>query len=197
MPPSPEVMFLVGYSENIAKVPNAPTGVPFRAAPWAWAASSNRRRPCASAMACNWSIFAGWPYRCTGMIAFVRSVIAASTEAGSRVKSSSAMSAKTGVAPVSATEFAVAAKVNEGTMTSSPAPMPLDNRPRCRPEVPEFTATQARPSPKCAENSASNAATSGPWAIMPERSTRSTASRSSSPMIGLAGGMNALLIESP
>ena len=34
------------------------------------------------------------------------------------------MSTKTGVAPVSATEFAVAAKVNDGTMTSSPAPTP-------------------------------------------------------------------------
>ena len=34
------------------------------------------------------------------------------------------MSAKTGVAPVSATELAVAAKVNDGTMTSSPGPTP-------------------------------------------------------------------------
>ena len=41
--------------------------------------------------------------------------------AGARQKSSASMSAKTGVAPVSATELAVAAKVNDGTMTSSPA----------------------------------------------------------------------------
>ena len=40
MPPSPEVMFFVGYSENIAKEPKAPTGVPCSDAPWAWAASS-------------------------------------------------------------------------------------------------------------------------------------------------------------
>ena len=51
-------------------------------------------------------------------------MIAASTAAGSRQKSSASMSAKTGVAPVSATEFAVAAKVNDGTMTSSPGPDP-------------------------------------------------------------------------
>ena len=79
------------------------------------------------------------------MIAAVRSVIAASTAAGSRLKWSGSMSANTGVAPVSATEFAVAAKVNDGTMTSSPGPMPAASRPRCRPEVPEFTATEARP----------------------------------------------------
>ena len=38
------------------------------------------------------------------------------------------MSAKTGVAPVSATELAVAAKVNDGTMTSSPGPIPHDEQ---------------------------------------------------------------------
>ena len=79
----------------------------------------------------------------------VRSVIEASKASGERQKSSASMSAKTGVAPVSATEFAVAAKVNDGTMTSSPAPTPHESRPRCWPEVPELTATQARPRPKC------------------------------------------------
>jgi hypothetical protein len=76
-------------------------------------------------------------------------------------------------APVSATELAVAAKVNDGTMTSSPARTPLESRPRCRPEVPELTATHARPRPKCALNSSSKALTSGPCASMPERITRS------------------------
>ena len=98
------------------------------------------------------------------------------------------MSANTGVAPVNATEFAVAANVHDGTMTSSPAPILLDSRPKCRPDVPEFTATHARPRPKWAENSSSKAFTSGPWASMPERRTRSTASRSSSPIRGFAGG---------
>ena len=43
---------------------------------------------------------AGWPYRLTGMIAFVRSVMAASTCATSIVKSRSSMSTNTGRAPV-------------------------------------------------------------------------------------------------
>ena len=47
----------------------------------------------------------------------VRSVIAASIACGERQKSSASMSAKIGVAPVSATELAVAAKVKDGTMT--------------------------------------------------------------------------------
>ncbi len=55
-------------------------------------------------------------------------------------------------------------------------------------DVPELTATLGRPSAKWSANSVSNAATSGPCASMPLSSTRSTAARSSSPMIGLAGG---------
>ena len=74
---------------------------------------------------------AGCPYRCTGMTPTVRSVTAASTAAGSRQKKSGSMSTNTGVAPVSATEFAVAAKVKDGTMTSSPGPTPAASRPRC------------------------------------------------------------------
>lgn len=124
------------------------------------------------------------------MIAFVRSVIEARTEAGSRQKDTGSMSAKTGVAPVSATEFPVAAKVKDGTMTSSPGPTPAARRPRWSPEVPELTATHWRPPTSLSANSTSKAFTSGPWATMPESSTRSTAARSSSPMIGFAAGMN-------
>ena len=40
------------------------------------------------------------------------------------------MSTKTGFAPVKATEFAVAAKVNDGIITSSPAPIPRLNKAR-------------------------------------------------------------------
>ena len=35
MPPSPLVMFLVGYRLNMPKVPKVPTGRPSSAAPWA------------------------------------------------------------------------------------------------------------------------------------------------------------------
>ncbi len=105
------------------------------------------------------------------------------------------MSANTGVAPVSATEFAVAANVNDGTMTSSPGPMPAARRPRWSPEVPELTATHVRPPTSTSANSCSKAATSGPWAIIPLRSTRSTAARSSSPTIGFAAGISVWLIR--
>ena len=57
---------------------------------------------------------AGWPYRCTGSTAAVRAVTAASTAVGLEAEVSGSMSANTGVAPVSATAFAVAAKVNDG-----------------------------------------------------------------------------------
>ena len=57
------------------------------------------------------------------------------------------------------TALAVAAKVNEGTMTSSPGPMPMASNPRCSALVPEFTATQGARR-RAAENSGSNAATS-------------------------------------
>ena len=43
---------------------------------------------------------AGWPYRCTGMIALVRSVIAASIAPRSIVKVRGSISTNTGVAPV-------------------------------------------------------------------------------------------------
>src|ERR1035437_958702 len=130
-------------------------------------------------------------------MATVLSVMAASTDAGSRQKSSALISAKTGVAPVNATELAVAAKVKDGTITSSPALTPQESRPRCRPEVPELTATHVRPSPKCSENSCSNAFTSGPWANMPERRTASTAARSSSPISGLAAEMKSFMDQGP
>ncbi len=60
-------------------------------------------------------------------------------------KLSGSISTKTGVAPVSATAFAVAAKVKDGTITSSPAPMPRASSAMCSAEVPEFTATHSRP----------------------------------------------------
>lgn len=122
------------------------------------------------------------------MIAAVRGPSTAATESGSRLKVTGSMSANTGVAPVSRTELAVAAKVNEGTTTSSPAPIPAATSASRSAEVPEFTATQCRPSTS-AENSSSNAATSGPCTTWPPRSTRTAASISSSPITGLAAGI--------
>jgi hypothetical protein len=56
------------------------------------------------------------------------------------LKKFSSMSANTGVPPANTTEFAVAAKVNDGTITSSPALMPAATNAICSAEVPELTA---------------------------------------------------------
>ena len=56
------------------------------------------------------------------------------------------MSANTGRAPVSATALAVAAKLNDGTTTSSPGPIPSATSASSRALVPELTATHGRPS---------------------------------------------------
>ena len=97
------------------------------------------------------------------MTALVRGVIAASIASGEMQNESGSMSTKTGVAPARATALAVAAKVKDGTITSSPAPMPSAIRAMCRADVPELTATHSRP-PTTAANSCSKAATCGPWA---------------------------------
>jgi hypothetical protein len=65
------------------------------------------------------------------------------------------ISTKTGVAPVNATLFAVAANVNDGTITSSPMPIPRLRRPRCRAEVPELTAMHNASATANLENSSS------------------------------------------
>ena len=73
-------------------------------------------------------------------------VTAASTAEGSRQKWAGSMSANTGRAPVSATALAVAAKLNDGTTTSSPGPIPSATSASSRALVPELTATHGRPS---------------------------------------------------
>ena len=60
----------------------------------------------------------------TATIAFVRSVIAASTAAGSRLSVRGSMSAKTGIPPSYMKQFALAANEYGEVMTSSPGPIP-------------------------------------------------------------------------
>ena len=67
-------------------------------------------------------ISAACPKRCTGMTAFVRSVIRACICSGSILKVFGSMSANTGRAPRRYTDPAVEKKVKLGTMTSSPGP---------------------------------------------------------------------------
>ncbi len=68
------------------------------------------------------------------------------------------MSANTGVAPAVTTAAAVAAKVSDGTITSSPADTPAAARARCRAAVPLETAI-AWPTPSQRPNPASKAST--------------------------------------
>ena len=67
---------------------------------------------------------AGRPTWCTGMIAFVRSVIARSAARRVEVVGRGSTSAKTGVAPHCQTALAVAMNDSDGTITSSPGPTP-------------------------------------------------------------------------
>ncbi len=62
----------------------------------------------------------GKPEKCTGMIARVFSVNAASSRPMSMLRERSSISTNFGVAPRRATTFALAAKLMAGTMTSSP-----------------------------------------------------------------------------
>ena len=87
-------------------------------APSACAASSTIGSPWTRSDA----TFALCPKRCTGTIAFVRSVIAAPTSVGSRLKLPSSMSTKTGLAPRRAMHPPVAKKENGVVITSSPGP---------------------------------------------------------------------------
>src|SRR6478736_4754840 len=127
------------------------------------------------------------------MTAAVRGVTAASTAAGSRPKLPGSMSANTTSAPTSRTALAEAANEKDGTITSSPGPMPRASRSMCSAEVPELTATQWRPSTS-SEKPSSKAATSGPCTTRPLRSTRTAASISSSPMTGRAAGIGCSLM---
>ena len=62
----------------------------------------------------------GRPAKCTGMMARVRGVIAASTCSRSMLRESSPTSTNTGRAPTRMMTLAVATKLSAGVMTSSP-----------------------------------------------------------------------------
>ena len=84
---------------------------------------------------------AGCPYRCTGMIAAVRGVIAAAVAAGSIVRRSASMSANTGVAPAIMIASAEKAADSGEVITSSPGPMPIARSASASASVPVPTPT--------------------------------------------------------
>ena len=85
--------------------------------------------------------------------------------------------------------------VNGVVITSSPGPMPFANMAKCPEVVPLFVAI-AYFTPHILANSSSNLATSGPWAIIPDCMTLSTASLSSGPIWGFAIGITSLKVTS-
>ena len=86
----------------------------------AWAASSMTHRPCFSATAQIAAMEQGRPVRCTGMMPFVRGVMAASSFAGSMFRVLGSMSTSTGTPPCRTTVLSVLTQVSEVVITSSP-----------------------------------------------------------------------------
>jgi hypothetical protein len=99
---------------------------------------------------------------------------------GSRQKWSGSMSAKTGVRPVSATAFAVAAKLNDGT-TPRRRPDP-EREQREQQGTGARVHRDARPTADVRRELRLERRDLGPWASIPEASTRATAARSCLPI---------------
>ena len=127
------------------------------------------------------------PYRWTGRIAFVRSVIAASIRAGSIVNVTGSMSTKTGTAPTLLMDSGVAKNVNGVVMTSSPGPTPSARSPITSASVPEFTPIACF-TPRYDANSLSSAPTFGPRMNRPDRTPVRMASIRSSHWASISGG---------
>ena len=124
VPPSPAVRLFEDWWLNEPKSPIV------RHPGRATAARGRARRPPrppargGPATSMTRSMSAIWWPRCTGRIARVRGVIAASTWSGSIVHLSASTSTNTGSAPAATAAYGVAANVSAGTITSSPQPMP-------------------------------------------------------------------------
>src|SRR5918994_1727626 len=131
------------------------------------------------------------PARWTGMIAFVRSVMASAVRAGAMLRSESRTSTKTGVAPQWTITFAVAGQVIGLVITSSPGPTPSATSERCSAAVPEETARTCSAS-KYSASRCSRSAARGPVVSQPDRIVSATASISSSPT---AGGWKAMVLD--
>src|SRR6266516_1943228 len=121
-------------------MPHAPPRTPRYAPPSACALSSMTSRSCLRASSINLSICTSRPFRWTGMIAFVRGVIAASIRC-TLMLWSSPTSTSTGVATTWWMTAIVAMHVCDTVMTSSPGPMPTASSSRRRPSVQLLTPT--------------------------------------------------------
>ena len=163
IPPSPVVMFLIGWNENIA-VPEAPIFSALYWVPRACAASSSRKIPWRSASALKPSRSNGAPAKWTGTIILVRGVMAASAASGEIIRVSRSQSTKTGVAPKSSAVFGSETHVIDGVITSSPGPIPRARNSANITDVSDVIAT-ADAAPVYALNFSSNSVFFGPVVI--------------------------------
>jgi len=115
------------------------------------------------------------------MMALVRGVICLSMSSGEMFKSRGpVMSAKRTPAFAYSTAFAVATNVSEGTITSSPGPIPSARHARWSASVALETASACR-APVNRANAASNSWVTAPIVSQRRRITSSTAACSSGP----------------
>ncbi len=127
---------------------------------------------------------------CTGMMALVRGVIAASTLLMSRLCVRASISANTGFAPHSRITLDVATHELGVVMTSSPGPTPAMRSPISRVQEPELNVLTGRPW-KYLDRRASNVWTRAPLPVsQPERSTSTTAAIVASSTVGRVKGRN-------
>ena len=130
------------------------------------------------------------------MTAFVFSVMAASNPSGSRVWYASSTSTNTGVAPTWSMHVALAMKVCEGTMTSSPGPTSSRRRAAISATEPFEQGVPAM-APQNSAHSAPNALLCAPLIHWPESSTSITAARISSSTYIFANCTRSSLILDP
>ena len=116
------VMFLLGWKLKHTRSPKLPMRLPAHVEPIACAASSMTRSRWRAARAYSRSMSTARPAKCTGRMARVRGVIAASTCPRSILRESSPTSTNTGRAPTRTMTLAVATNDSAGVMTSSPLP---------------------------------------------------------------------------
>src|SRR4029079_3814688 len=162
----PPARLLVAYREKQVKSPIDPTLRSPTVVSTACAASSTITTPWSRAIASIASMSHGAPAMCTGITAFVRSVIAAANAAGSRFSEPGSMSANTGTAPAWMIAFAVAGQVNELVIPSSPLPTPAATSERCSASVQDDVA-MAWGDRAYAANRSSSSRTRGPDGSQP------------------------------
>src|SRR4051812_47261986 len=105
----------------------------------------------------------------------------------SRLRVARSTSTKTTLAPVLVMTLAVAKKLCDGVITSSPGPTPSISSASCMAPVAEVIVRTGRP-PTYWDNAFSNASTCGPLAIQRLRSVSATAATMSSSIEGRAKG---------